>query len=95
MAFDLSADLAEIMLSDEGGIEVTIGGTGYQGIFVEEAIDQGGTDSTEKVVYVRALDLVTESVAHGTAITIGGVAYVVKGIEPDQSGLSRVKLIDP
>jgi len=95
MSFNIDQDLADMMLSAEGGVTVTIGGNPYQGIYMLETIDQFDTDSTGKAVFLRDLDLVAESVVHGTTVTIASVAYIVKGIDPDMSGLSRVKLVNP
>lgn len=75
-----------------GYSQATIGAAHVDGIFSTDYADYGnGLVSGSAPVFTCATADVT-SVVEGTAITISAVGYTVRGIEPDGTGVTLLRL---
>ena len=87
------ADLA-MMLGDVFSVPVSFGATTTNGIVDFHDIQQFDEDGSARVVgRVRGVTLQTSllgSLAEGDAITVSGVAYVVRGTPAQQDGATSI-----
>ena len=94
MAVESAADRLAFLSSDEFGVAATIGTATVYGIFDDAfesvVIATGEVTMTAPRFLCRTADVT--SVAQGTAVTIGGVAYKVINIEPDGTGMTALAL---
>ena len=92
---DLTGDLAEMLDTDEFGVEMTLtGGTKVNVIFDDEYrvqnIQDGQISATAPQVIGRTSDL--SGISLGATVTINSVAYKVIERQPDGTGLTTLIL---
>ncbi len=94
MAVESDADRLTFLSADDFGTAATIGSATVYGIFDDayESVNiaTGEITMTAPRFLCRTADVT--SVAQGTAVTIGGVAYKVINIEPDGTGMTALAL---
>lgn len=78
------------------GVTATLAGGDVTVIFDQAYIASmgGQIDSTEPTCLLLSSDVTTHNITHGTPITINGVAYAVRGLQPDGTGLTALLLED-
>ena len=98
MAIESAADRAVFLNPDEFGVEVTwAGGAGpiaalpQTGTLLIGAIDGPDTQVREATIVVREADLPIGQ-DQGDEVTLNGVVYFVRSIEPDGTGMAVVRL---
>ena len=98
MAIESAADRAVFLNPDEFGVEVTWAGAAgpiaalpQTGTLLIGAIDGPDTQVREATIVVREADLPAGH-DQGDDVTLNGVAYVVRSIEPDGTGMAVVRL---
>lgn len=87
-------NLAVFFSTDEFAQTATVGAASMPVIF-DAAGAQGLGGLVESVgpqAMAKSADVAANAIAHGTAITVGGVGYVVTGIEPDGLGVTTLRL---
>lgn len=73
------------------GVDATIGAATVRGIF-DAAYSEGFgiVGGTQPVLRCATSDV--SAVVEGTAITIGGVGYTARAVEPDGTGITLIRL---
>jgi hypothetical protein len=73
------------------GVTATLasGGT-VRGIFDNGFVDVFGVSETEKAFTAATADV--SALAYGNTVTISGTAYTVAELQPDGTGMTRVRL---
>lgn len=75
---------------EDFGVSVTLGAATFNAIFDDEFTDPLGISASAPVLLGYATDLA--SAAPGDAITVDGDAYTVTSVEPDGTGMVRLRL---
>ncbi|MBX9736529.1 MAG: hypothetical protein K2X32_06345 [Phycisphaerales bacterium] len=83
-------DIASMLSVSEFGVDVTIAGLPVTAIFDAAYVDPLGVASVRPVLTCATTDVA--SVVRGAAVVIGSVNYVVRGIEPDGTGVTLLIL---
>jgi hypothetical protein len=77
-----TADIAGFFDEDMPGyVSATVGGTAMAGLFRKAYADVLGISGNSPAL--RIVSAAAPSVAHGTAVVVGGVSYTVTAVEPD------------
>lgn len=91
---DLTSDLDIFLNNEEFAIEVTYNLTTFNGIYDNAFIDdqQGGiqAETLDPQIMVKTSDV--SGLTHGETMTVNSVAYKVREIQPDGTGLTRILL---
>lgn len=74
------------------GASATFAGGAVSGVFDNGFGDAQGMAGSQPSFMAAASDLA--GVVQGASVTIGGVAYSVAGIEPDGTGMTRLRLLE-
>ena len=90
MAF--AEDLAPFFATSDFGSAATIGAATVNGILDTAYLEPLGNavQGNAPVFLCRTADVA--SIAHGTSIVIAGVTYKVRGVEPDGTGVTLLRL---
>ncbi len=72
------------------GVDATLAGVAVRGIFDAAYADPMGVESTAPVFSLPTAD--AASAAHGQALIVSGTTYKVRGIEPDGTGITLLRL---
>ena len=72
------------------GVDVTIGAETVRGIFDNGYAESFGVAGSDPHVLVSAAEVATAAL--GDPVTIGAANYAIVGIEPDGTGMTRLKL---
>jgi hypothetical protein len=102
MPVESAADRAAFFSSQDFGVSATYsrGGTPstVTGIFDREYVSADVAEvpfaSTEPVFSLRSADVPSGAIP-GDTLTISGTAFVVRNIEPDGTGVTRLRLESP
>lgn len=94
--FFAAADHATLL--DEFGVDATFGAATVRGVFdsgfaAAQAAFAVGVEGAQLTFRCRSADV--PGIAHGATITIYGVAYTVRGVQPDGMGLVMLILEAP
>jgi hypothetical protein len=95
--FESDAD-REAMLLGLGGSSVTGPGGRLTGVLDREYLavgDEVEVDSSAPRLFVRTDEARRARVEHGSTITVEGEVYVVRGIQPDGTGMTVCVLEAP
>ncbi len=91
---DLLNDLDIFFNDDEFAIEVTYNLVTFNGIydnaFIEDQQGQIQIETLEPQIMVKTSDVT--GLTHGETMTVNSVAYKVKEIQPDGTGITRILL---
>jgi hypothetical protein len=92
MAF--TEDLDAFLDTDEFAVTATLAGGAVSVIFDKAYLAAlgGQADATEPMCLLKSSDVTAHALAFGSAITIAGTAYTVRGIHPDGTGLTSLLL---
>lgn len=86
-------DLADIFNVDELLTSAaTVGANTVYGIFDSAYVDVFETTGTRPALLCRSSDVTLYSIARGTSVVINGSTYIVRNLEPDGTGLTRLVL---
>ncbi len=85
-------DLSVLLNTDHFATAATVGAATVNGIFDESFVEINGVESLSPTFYCASADVTANSMADGTAITIGGTGYTVRGVQPDGSGMTLLIL---
>jgi hypothetical protein len=83
-------DIASMLSVSEFATEVTIAGQPVRAIFDAAYVDPLGVAQVRPVLTCATADVA--AVARGAAVVIGAASYVVRGIEPDGTGVTLLIL---
>lgn len=72
------------------GTAGTLGGVAVLGIFDAAYVDPLGVESSGPIYTLPSAD--AASAFHGTTLAIGATTYKVRGIEPDGTGITVLRL---
>ena len=72
--------------------EAVIGGTTYRVIFDAAYADPLGIAGSSPVAELDAADWTASSATTGDTITVDGDSYTITGVEPDGTGMVRLRL---
>ena len=75
-----------------GGVTVTASGICFAAIFDAEFTDGLDIEGSAPVLTVRSSDATRVQLRKGVRVDVEGASYVVRRIEPDGTGISRVVL---
>ena len=78
--------------TEDFAVDATFGSTTINGIFDESFMEVQGVEGFHPVFTCAQADV--SSIAHGNAITIGGVVYHVQGVQRDGTGIVSLILED-
>lgn len=86
-------DLAPFF-ADFGVVATLVGGATVTVIFDRAYIASmgGQVDATEPMCTLKSSDVTVRAITFGTQLTIGGVAYKVRSLHPDGTGLTNLLL---
>ena len=90
MAF--AEDFTEFLSTDDFAVDALFSGVRVSGIFDESFIEVQGVEGLHPVFTCPQSDVV--GIAHGSALTIGGVIYHVHGVQRDGTGMVTLILED-
>lgn len=98
MAIDFASDLSEMFSDDDHGVSAVFGGDTIYGILdnAYEDVLAGGTvpfAMTYPHFSCRTADV--PAVSNGSTITINSIAYTVRNVEPDSTGMTLLVLEAP
>jgi hypothetical protein len=71
-------------------VSAMVGGTVMSVVFDDEYGEALGVNGTSPAIWCKSSDVA--SVAVGAAVTVGGGSYTVAGIEPDGTGVTKIRL---
>lgn len=76
------------------GVNALIGAATVRVIFDRAFIASmnGQVDATEPMCVIKSSDVTAQALVFGSAITISGIAYKVRGIQPDGTGITTLML---
>lgn len=83
---DFGGDLD--LLFGEFGVPVEVSGVQHVGILDDTYAAELGLAGSQPVLIVQT----SANITHGAALTVQDVAYTVRGVQPDGSGLTRLML---
>ena len=85
-------DLAPFFSTSDFAVDATLGGTAVTGIFDAAYLEPLGSivEGVGPVFMLSTAD--AASSAHGTTLVIGAATYKVRGIEPDGTGVTLLRL---
>lgn len=72
------------------GVVATWNGTDFPVIFDATYIDPLGVESASPVAFTDSANV--SGAAHGQAFVVGGITYKIRGVQPDGTGFSLLKL---
>ena len=78
--------------TDDFAVDAQFSGLTVNGIFDESFMEVQGVEGLHPVFTCAQADVA--SIAHGNAITIGGVVYHVQGVQRDGTGMVSLILED-
>jgi hypothetical protein len=85
----LTEDLAPFFV--DFGVTATLSsGAAVRGIFDNGFVDAFGVSETEKAFTAATAEV--SALAYGNTVTISGTAYTVAELQPDGTGMTRVRL---
>lgn len=76
--------------ADFGVLATLPSGAEVRGIFDNGFVDAFGVAETEKAFTAATADV--SALVYGHTVTIGGTAYTVAEVQPDGTGMTRVRL---
>lgn len=94
----LTSDLADLLQTTEFATASTFGGATINLILDREYLTQElevggvGIESTAPFAYCRSADVSSASQGDAITIPVGGTAYTVVGVEPDNTGMTILRL---
>ncbi len=88
MIGNVAADLAAFTV--DFGTDAQVGGVTVRGLFDNGYGEAFDVAATRPSLLCRSGDVSTA--AHGTAVSVDAVSYKICGIEPDGTGLTRLRL---
>lgn len=83
---DFAGDLA--LMFGEFGVSVDVAGVQHVGLIDDAYAEQIGIGGSQPVLIVQT----AAGIAHGAALTVQGVDYTVRAVQPDGAGLTRLLL---
>jgi hypothetical protein len=85
-------DLAPFFSTDDFAVDATLGGVDVRVIFDAAYLEPLGNmvEGVGPVATIATAD--AASAAHGTNLVIGATTYKVRGIEPDGTGVTLLRL---
>lgn len=72
------------------GVDATLNGEAVRVIFDAAYVDPLGVESSGPVATLPTADAAT--VAHGQTLIVSGTTYKVRGVEPDGTGITLLRL---
>jgi hypothetical protein len=87
---DALASLNDAVVSQLGDTTLTWGAYTAPGLLISDYADPLGLVSRQ--TRFTALASALPAIAQGAAVTVGGVAYTVRNVEPDNTGLIALVL---
>ncbi len=91
MAVETDADRLEFLDIDEFGVTANYdGGTTIQGIYDDEYYESLDVESSDPVFHCRTSDV--SDAVHGKTLVVNATNYTVKGVEPDGTGFTLLRL---
>lgn len=87
---DDAATMAAFLDEDLGAVTITWSGNDYLCYYTDEYLDQLGMETQEPMA--RVLTSEFSAITHGETVTIEGTTYVVRGIEPNGTGFTMLRL---
>ena len=94
----LTSDLADLLQTTEFATASTFGGATINVILDREYFTQElevgdvGIESSAPIAYCRRTDVSSDSQGDSITIPSGGTEYVVVGVEPDNTGMTLLRL---
>lgn len=92
--FETDADRLA-MIRALGGVVISTAYGSLDGLFDDEFVSVGEmapVDSSGPTLIVRSSDAKTHALDQGIEISIDGAPYIVRGIQPDGTGMTRLQL---
>jgi len=83
-------DRAELLDADDFGTSALVGGAAVEGIYARGYVEIAGVEGYRPILTVRSSDVL--DVAHGWEVVIGADVFVVRGVQADGQGLTRLVL---
>jgi hypothetical protein len=87
-------DLAPFFSTADFAVDATLGATAVRGIFDAAYSEPLGNvvEGNSPVFMLPTADSDAAGAAHGTTLVIGATTYKVRGIEPDGTGVTLLRL---
>lgn len=98
LAAQMATDLGIFLEADDFGVSATYQKTGFADVTIEVIFDseyfqsEYGVGVETETPFALAKENDLTNVAHGDGLIISSVTYKIRGIEPDGTGLVKLKL---
>lgn len=91
MAVETSTDYSAFFSTDDFGVAGTYdGSTTVNGIFDSDYVEINGVEAKRPVFMCKASEV--SGVVHGKTLVANSKSYVVRGVQPDGTGLTMLVL---
>lgn len=74
------------------GVDATVGGVSVRGIFDDAYADPLGIGGSSPVLLLAAT--AAPLAAQGDAVVVGSASYTIGAVEPDGTGMTRLRLVE-